>query len=247
MRRVWGLLIASACGAAPPAPIGNTQPSTRTTRHASGPFAPRPLAGPFRSIADWCAQIPPPKDGEDPTTCLPTYAPLVTRGPTRIDRAELVPFAERAIAGPTCALAIQREGQYWIDTETELACLPWPGHHSIYITIAVEELAWRDVIRSAPSGEAIGPELVLAVASHRHTATINVDVSFSNEIVCGVGTSEHVACTPPIPMTSETVIGNILFHPAIASDGTLSFDVDDPEASLSSYDDYRRSYPLVFP
>jgi hypothetical protein len=238
--------VMAACGCArSTVPVANTERAHPAARRSTGPFAPRPLAGPFRSVAEWCAKLP-AADDEDPRSgCLDPYEPIISRGAARIAGAELVPFADRNIMGPSCAIAIHRGGAIWIDDTLEVPCLPPPGRQSVMISVDIKDFAWRDVIRNVPD-EAIDRELVLAYAVHRHTATDGVDVFGQDEIVCGTGASEHPACTPPIPMISQG-LSTTAFHPAIASDGTLSFHVDDPDDSLSDADDYRQTYPLVFP
>jgi hypothetical protein len=246
MKTGFVLVLAAACGAPPAPAVHNAAPPPpHTSRQPTGPYAPVALAGPFRSIAEWCAQIPPPADGdEDPRGCIPDYAPLVSSGPTSIDRAKLVPYANRSIWGPSCAIAIEHDG-WWIDANPDVPCLPPPGSKSIFITIDVRDLGWRDVIRSAPPGEAIGAELVLDLAFQRHTASDGIDVASENRIICGTGASEHPSCTPWIPVHASGV-SKIDFAPEIASSGMLSFHVDDPDGMVSDDDTYARSYPLVF-
>jgi hypothetical protein len=235
-----------ACGcASPTAPQSNIEPAHPAERRPSGPYAPQPLQGPFRSIAEWCAKLPAATEEDPRSGCLSAYAPIVSSGPARIRGAELVPFADRNIMGPSCAIAIHRGAAIWIDDTLELPCLPPPGEHSIMLSVDLKSFAWNDLIRNVP-GEAIGPELVVAFAVLRHTATDEVDVFGQDEIVCGTGASEHPACTPPIPI-SRRGLSAIAFDPAIASDGMLSFHVEDPEQGLDSPDEYRQTYPLVFP
>jgi hypothetical protein len=160
--------------------------------------------------------------------------------------AELVSFANRPTVGPTCALVIRHDGAVWVDDATELACLPPPGSQSITIAVDVKAFAWRDLISGVP-GEAIGPELLLDVSSRRHTGDDTVVARSEIEIVCGTGASGHPACTPPIWVTSQGALAPVAFHPAIATDGTLTFDLDDPDEAIDVRDDYQRKDPLVFP
>ena len=245
MKLCVALVAVTACGA-PPLPILNAAaPAPRTSRRPSGPYAPVGLAGPFRSIAEWCAHIPAPAEGEDPTSCLDAYLPLVSSGPTSIGQAKLVPFGNQSIWGPSCAIAIERNG-WWVDEKRDVPCLPPPGSQSLYLAIDVRDFAWRDLVRSAPPGEAIGPELVLDVAIRRHTASDGLDVADENLIVCGTGASEHPSCTPLIPVNAHGV-SPIDFAPQIASSGVLSFHLDDPEGMAGDPEPFTRTYPLVFP
>ncbi len=116
----WAAWAACAAPAArPPQAIAN---ASSVADGATGPFTPRPPAGPYRSIADWCSDLARRSndvaraewekeagddanvDGyvyeSDPSLgCVAAYAPMVTSGPTRvgpsggaITAAELVPM-----------------------------------------------------------------------------------------------------------------------------------------------------------
>jgi hypothetical protein len=179
-------------------------------------LAPRALVGPYRSTDDWCADLA----RRAPPGCR-REAAFVTRGPTRARGVALVPMRRSTDDGDpdvdTCALLLTAGDRVWID-EGAMPCLPADR----YLEVTVDTLAWRDLIDAAQ-----GPELVLQVTTSRDTASLGVRMVETSMIVCGTGVSGAPSCTPWIPIETYGGPVHVEYHPAIARDGTLRFDVDD--------------------
>jgi hypothetical protein len=206
---------------------------------STGRYAPLALDGPYHSVDEWCAQSSIPADDHHMyIRCVPAYEPLVSSGPSHIERAWLVPYDEMFQGGEispdtSCAIAIQRGGAVWVEDAATIHCLSPPGKHGTYDRITIDEFVWRDVISEAPQGEAIGPELVVRVSSSQPVPEYKITVRKENMIVCGSGASEHPACTPLIPVSEDTASSHRQFRPQISTNGKLSFTIDDPDQTGS--------------
>lgn len=274
MRHVVGIVgIVSACAstATPHPPIEPAKPPVVVE---TGPFAPHALAGPYDTIAAWCADLAQrmvakqraawKTDGgtdddfvvsDDKFGCL-DHRPIVTTGATQIGAsgglltaAELLPFQETEDPnyGPECALVLHAGAAIWVDEADVTRCLPRAGAHTIFKYVDVEKLAWSDVIDGAP-----GRELVLVVSSRRATAQMGdaTDITRRDQIVCGVGASRIPRCTPGIPMHVQSYVSDREYGPTISRHGVLRFTVEDHGYEM--FDDeeeakYRRSHVLQFP
>ncbi len=265
MRSALAAIVAMSCAssAQPARTIAN---ASSAREEPPGAYDARTPAGPYRSIADWCADlvrrdhaaaraeyVKEVGDDEgyedDPSYgCRAPYAPIVTRGATSltgggaIAKAELVPTS--SLARPSgCALVLRVDDRIYA-IEDATACLPPPGEDTIYHSIEIE-LAWRELV-----AEGVGPELVLSISSTRDTASsLYGDRLARSMYVCGAGPSRAVRCSPEIPIAMHDPAFLIDYRPAIARDGTLRFAVDDhggggldPES-----DEYDRTYVLRFP
>jgi hypothetical protein len=257
--------VASACAASarPARPLVNAPPPREAP---AGAYGTRTPAGPYRSMADWCADLA-RRDHADARTeyvkevgddegyeddpsygCRAPYTPLVTRGATSIAgdgaiaRAELVPTSSLALEHG-CAVLLHVDDRIFA-IEDATACLPPPDENSIYHEIALE-LAWRDLV-----AEGVGPELVISISTTRDTASsLYGDRSTRSMYVCGAGASRRARCTPEIPIAMHDPAFLIDYRPAIGRDGTLRFAVDDHGGGGLDLDDdsYDRSYTLRFP
>ena len=236
LRTILPTTVLAACGAP------HAQPARA---RVDGPFAPAAVAGPYASIDAWCAALKArePSPNGEPHACL-HYEPLISEGVSHVPRAALVAFDDQPTWGPSCGLAFEVGGRWWIDERTELYCMAPPDRKSSILAFAIE-LEWRDVISGAPRGEAVGDELVLRASWSRR----GLDETFDKQdmIVCGVGTSGVPRCTAVIPIThGGGPFKATSFRPQIAADGMLRFSIDDPDGQSGSPADYEPS-SLRFP
>jgi hypothetical protein len=222
----------------------------------TGPYATVALRGPFATREAWCADLASRLRAEDqdaPIGCA-AHTPIVTSGPTRLTATTGITVAELVaydtgdlIWGPKCALVL-RVARGWFVAEDLIRCLADPDRGSIVRSVAIDELAWQDVVTRA--GEALGPELVLRATMVRSTPSAG-EVTATDMFVCGLGPSGVPRCTPAIPVHHIGIVTEVKFHPAIDQAGMLRFAIEDVGDTMPVDDADRaalsRKHPLRYP
>jgi hypothetical protein len=243
-------------------------PGSPPARLPDGPYATHALQGPYASKAAWCEDLvkrardafvreigSPPDDEDAPRGCL-SHRELVTRGPTRlgpggraITAVELAPYGNEQTWGPSCALVLTTaRGLY--AAEDALHCRPPPGESSIVSEIAIEELAWVDLVGSRP-GEALGNELVVKVTEVRAFPAVPGGKELTTKmIVCGAGASGVPRCTTSIPIRRHVDgLHDVDYKPTVDDTGILHFAVEDRGDTMDpdQLAQFERKHPLRFP
>jgi hypothetical protein len=245
-----------------PAPVEQAAPPkpAPVVSLPKGPYATLALRGPFRSREAWCADLAArlqSTSGEpDHALGCATHAPIVTRGPTTltassgITLAEIVAFDDGdRLWGPKCALTL-RVAAGWFVAENLVYCLAAKDNPSIVGTVAIEELAWHELI--VREGESLGAELVVRASVIRATPGSG-NVTTTDMFVCGIGATGVPRCTPAIPVHHVGVVSNVKFHPAIDSRGLLRFELEDVNETLlieeaeANMAAFSRAHSLRFP
>ena len=192
-------------------------------------------AGPFKSIADFCAQLPATDDGKRPL-CVPGKGPFVRmEGPRLPHVASTAPYLSVALQstfdpgtdgasitdpGPgteTFYLLVQTTAGYF--ASPSLMELDNPGAFGISQSGAVRRFTLDDLV---PGG---APEIVLEFEHDGMDQNMGGEEWDSESarllVVCGMGSSTRVRCTLPTLFSIEVAHG---FDPSLPEEEKATID-----------------------
>jgi hypothetical protein len=155
-------------------------------------LAPKPLEGPFRSLADFCATQRQGNRRGDPLIC-DEQRPPITSGLSHLGATSAFRQVElfTVASGTQCGLGLRTSAGWFVDGET-VGC-EWPGKRAIEI----KELRVE------------GGVLVLRWV-RRSRFSVNkqtLDEESEQMLLCGIGPSGKPSCTPAIPLRVDETRG----------------------------------------
>lgn len=237
-----------AAGQAPPANSGGPAPVSHD------PFAPRAMAGPYGSLADFCAKQEAAADEDEKLRCVPDPGGPKS-GPTHL--ADAGPFRTVVVFATysddtapytSCNLAVEMGAGWYVDADA-FPC------HVVHMEgmddTSVAKLDVEPLVGDHDLVVGISDDMEMNVSSATSPNAGTYGRTEESFLVCAIGASGVPSCTPEIPTVTYFEVEDRVVFDVRPEPGaiviTVPTDAVDPEEIPDAWRPLAGRHPLVFP